>query len=226
MQLAWDLLAKLDATDVREVFNHGVERYLTGDLPVAVALNVLEGADGKVTEDLMDRVRSHQKELSEQDPLGRWSLAIEGGDVESGRKLFFEDSRLSCLRCHQVGRAGGQVGPNLTTIAAKKDRRYLLESICTPNAVVAEGFETALVLTADGETIAGIVKSENEDFLDLIKADGSMVRLELDDVEARRKGKSSMPDDLIDKLTMRQLRDLVAYLSSLTTDPRSADEVE
>jgi quinoprotein glucose dehydrogenase len=70
------------------------------------------------------------------------------------------------------------------------------------------------------------VKSENEDFLDLIKADGSMVRLELDDVEARRKGKSSMPDDLIDKLTMRQLRDLVAYLSSLTTDPRSADEVE
>jgi quinoprotein glucose dehydrogenase len=53
-----------------------------------------------------------------------------------------------------------------------------------------------------------------------------MVRLELDDVEARRKGKSSMPDDLIDKLTMRQLRDLVAYLSSLTTDPRSADEVE
>lgn len=225
-QLAWDLLAKLEGNEVREVFNRGVEQYLTGDLPVAVALNVLEGADGNVTEDLLNRIRSHQEELSEQDPLGRWSLAMEGGDIESGRKLFFEDTRLSCLRCHQVGRAGGQVGPNLTTIAAKKDRRYLLESICTPNAVVAEGFETALVLTVDGETIAGIVKSENEDFLDLIKADGSIVRLELDDVEARRKGKSSMPDDLIDKLTMRQLRDLVAYLSSLTTDPRSADEVE
>ena len=88
------------------------------------------------------------------------------------------------------------------------------------------GFETALVLTTEGETIAGIVKLENDESLDLIKADGSLVRVDLEEIEARRKGKSSMPEDLIDKLTMRQLRDLVAYLASLTTDLRSADEVE
>ena len=92
--------------------------------------------------------------------------------------------------------------------------------------MVAEGFETALVLTTEGETIAGIVKLENDESLDLIKADGSLVRVDLEEIEARRKGKSSMPEDLIDKLTMRQLRDLVAYLASLTTDLRSADEVE
>ena len=225
-QLAWDLLAKLGDIDIRDVVSRGVERYLAGELPASDSLNVLEAAEGKLSDDLVVRIRSHLEKLNEKDPLGRWLNALEGGDVESGRKLFFEDTRLSCLRCHQVGRAGGQVGPNLTTIAAKKDRRYLLESICTPNAVVAEGFETALVLTTEGETIAGIVKLENDESLDLIKADGSLVRVDLEEIEARRKGKSSMPEDLIDKLTMRQLRDLVAYLASLTTDLRSADEVE
>ena len=92
--------------------------------------------------------------------------------------------------------------------------------------LVAKGFETAVILTVDGNTVSGIVKAENDDSIDLIKADASIVRLKLDDIEARRTGKSSMPEDLVTKLTPRQLRDLVAYLFSLKTDPRAADEVE
>ncbi len=91
---------------------------------------------------------------------------------------------------------------------------------------MAKGFETAVILTVDGNTVSGIVKAENDDSIDLIKADASIVRLKLDDIEARRTGKSSMPEDLVTKLTPRQLRDLVAYLFSLKTDPRAADEVE
>ena len=151
---------------------------------------------------------------------------LEGGSVERGRKLFFENTKLSCLRCHQVDRAGGEVGPNLTVIGKEKDRRYLLESICLPNAQVAKGFETAMILNDSGQTFTGIVKAESDDFLDLIQSDGSQVRIPTEEIEARRKGKSSMPDDLTQQMSRRELRDLVAYLASLQVDPRAESEEE
>ncbi len=48
--------------------------------------------------------------------------------VELGRRLFFEGSRTSCVRCHQAGAVGGLVGPDLTHVAkdAKKDRVILI----------------------------------------------------------------------------------------------------
>ena len=140
--------------------------------------------------------------------------------------MFFENTKLSCLRCHKVDRAGGEVGPNLTVIGKEKDRRYLLESICLPNAQVAKGFETAMILNDSGQTFTGIVKSENEDFVDLVQSDGSQVRIPVEEIEARRKGKSSMPDDLIQQMSNRELRDLVAYLASLKVDPRTEEAIE
>ena len=225
-QLGWDLLATVEGDDVMQVIHEGLESYLAGSLPKDVSLNLLEAAQGRISKEWEVKLGKYGEKRKKEDALGQWLPSLEGGDVNNGRRLFFEDSRLSCLRCHQIGRAGGKVGPNLTTIGASKTRRYLLESICLPNAEVAKGFETAVILTVDGNTVSGIVKAENDDSIDLIKADASIVRLKLDDIEARRTGKSSMPEDLVTKLTPRQLRDLVAYLFSLKTDPRAADEVE
>ena len=199
---------------------------MRGDLSNDIALNLIETAQGRLSPQQQESVKLYQQGINENDPLGPWLLAIEGGDDEAGRKLFFEDARLSCLRCHQIGRSGGQVGPNLTTIGAKKNRRYLLESICLPDASVATGFETAVILTVEGNTVAGIVKSEDEEQIKLIKPDGSLVQLKLTDIEARKKGKSSMPEDLINKLSLRQLRDLVAYLSSLQEESRVGHDTE
>jgi len=128
--------------------------------------------------------------------------------------------------CHKVDRAGGEVGPNLTEIAKERDARYLLEAVCLPDAMIAKGFETAVIVDIDGKVLSGIVKSETDDYIELILNDGSQKRVLQDDIEARRKGKSSMPGDLTKHLTPRELRDLVAYLSSLKEYSRSEDEVE
>ena len=225
-QVAWDLLAPIDHPKVQAEIDRNLEAYVRGDLSNDIALNLIETAQGRLSPQQQESVKLYQQGINENDPLGPWLLAIEGGDDEAGRKLFFEDARLSCLRCHQIGRSGGQVGPNLTTIGAKKNRRYLLESICLPDASVATGFETAVILTVEGNTVAGIVKSEDEEQIKLIKPDGSLVQLKLTDIEARKKGKSSMPEDLINKLSLRQLRDLVAYLSSLQEESRVGHDTE
>ena len=169
---------------------------------------------------------NHVKALSEKDPLALWLVALEGGDVAKGKQSFFENTKLSCLRCHKVDRAGGAVGPELTRIGEQKDRRYLLESICLPNAQIAKNFETAVIANDLGQVFTGIVKSENDDFIELIQNDGGQVRVLIDEIVARRKGNSSMPTDLIKLMSKRELRNLVAYLASLKVSKRGADEVE
>ena len=178
-------------------------------------LNVLEAADGKLSEDIQELLDAHGKAAADTDSLASWLSALDGGDATKGKKIFFEAAKLSCLRCHKVDRAGGEVGPELTNIGGQKDRRYLLEAICLPNAQIAKTFETAVIANDLGQVFTGIVKSENDEFIELIQNDGGQVRILTDEIVARRKGNSSMPADLTKFMTKRELRDLVAYLASL-----------
>ncbi len=225
-QLAWDVLAKSDSPKALAAIVGGVQSYLDGTLPADVQLNVLEAAEGKLDEKLQDDLVEHGRTLADSDALAPWLASLEGGQADRGAKLFFENSKLSCLRCHKVDRAGGEVGPNLTTIGKEKDRRYLLESICLPDAKIAKGYETAVIANDSGQVFTGIVKSEDDDFVELIQNDGSQLRIATEEIVARRKGKSSMPDDLIKYMTPRELRDMVAYLESLKVDPREEDDIE
>ena len=84
-----------------------------------------------------------------------------------------------------------------------------------PDAKVADAFRTTVIITDDGRTVAGIVTGEKDGVLTLKTADGGMVEVPLNTIEDRASGPSSMPADLAGKLTRRELRDLVAWLSSL-----------
>ena len=80
---------------------------------------------------------------------------------------------------------------------------------------MADAYRTTVLVTEDGRTIAGIVSAEKEGVLTLKTADGGLVEVPLDSIEDRASGPSSMPADLAGKLSRRELRDLVAWLSSL-----------
>ena len=160
--------------------------------------------------------------LEATEPLAKWIDSLHGGDPEAGEAIFFNKTELSCVRCHQVDRAGGQVGPNLTVIGKTLDRRTLLGSICLPDARIAQGFETTVIAAEDGEVFTGIVALETDEVVELIAANGTRHQIEKELIVARKKGQSSMPAGLADLITPRQLRDLIAYLASLQVDPRAA----
>lgn len=225
-QMAWDILAKVDHPKATAAIRDGVKAYVDGSLPSDVSLNVLEASSGRLTDELKESLTEYQRSLGEADTLANWLPALEGGDIERGRTIFHEKTQVSCLRCHKVDRAGGEVGPDLTTIGKQRDRRYLLESICLPDAQIAKGYETAVIATDLGQVFTGVVASENDDFVELIQNDGSQQRILVDEIVGRRKGNSSMPADLIKQLSARELRDLVAYLSSLQVDPRTEEDTE
>ncbi len=222
-QVAWDRLAKIDSQAARDAIVGGLKDFLAGDKIAAdTTLNLLEAAGDWVDPGLSEALAAHQAEREKADPLAKWSSSLEGGDAARGAEIF-QKTQLSCVRCHRVGRTGGEVGPVLTTIGAQRDRRYLLESICLPDAAIAQGYETAVIADDAGQIFTGIIKSENETTIELIAADGSRIRIEKETVVARRRGKSAMPEELVTYMTPRELRDLVAYLASLKVDPRGSD---
>jgi quinoprotein glucose dehydrogenase len=204
-------------------------RQAAGELPASALLDLLEAASAVNTPGLRERVtafRDEQAAAAEtaKDALVAWQDCLEGGDAEKGQALFMAGSAASCRRCHRVAGVGGQVGPQLTGIARERDRAYLLESIVAPNAKIAKGFETAVILTADGLVVSGIVREETEDYITLITPDGEIKTIATDDVDDRSTGQSGMPADLTKNLSRREIRDLVAFLSTLTDPPSQGHE--
>jgi quinoprotein glucose dehydrogenase len=214
-QAAWDALATNSADGAKSMVSQGLRAYIEGKLSPDVWMNVIEAAEGKVDKTDIEKLNDFEKKLAESDPLASYRDCTMGGDVAAGKKIFFTKSELSCVRCHKVGDRGGDVGPVLTEIAKTKDNRYLLESIVNPDAKIAEKFETIVLLTDDGQVFTGILRKDTDETIELMDAEGKVITVETASVEQRKKGKSSMPPDLIKHMTRRELRDLIAYLASL-----------
>lgn len=54
-------------------------------------------------------------------------------------------AQLACVACHKIAGQGGELGPDLTTIGAIRDREYLRRSILDPGADVAEGYPPGIM---------------------------------------------------------------------------------
>ncbi len=214
-QAAWDAIANIESDAAKAVIENGLKAYIAGSLSPDLWLNVIEASEGRVSKAELDKLTAFESQAATSDPLAQYRDCIFGGDAEAGSKLFFTKTQLSCVRCHKVDATGGEVGPKLTDIGKHKDNRYLLEAIVNPDAKIAENFETVVLLTEDDELITGILRKETDKTIELMDADGKTITVDPDTVVSRKKGKSSMPADLIKHLSRRELRDLVAYLSSL-----------
>jgi len=219
-QLAWDILSDVEDPKAKAAISTAIESLLAGMLDPELHLNVIEAAKGNLDEALKLRLEEFFETQSQTDPLANWLPSTEGGSAAKGKKLFFERTELSCVRCHKIDQNGGAIGPDLSDIGKQKDRRYLLESICLPNASIAEGFGSVVIADEAGKIFTGIIKSETEDVLELVQADGAVVRIAKEEIVAQRKGLSAMPADLVKYLNPRELRDLVAYLASLQNDEK------
>lgn len=217
-QAAWDLVAAIDNDQTRQLVASGVRQWLAGEFPADTALNLIEAAQGRLPDDLAGQLDQARAQQVAEDPLNRWILSLQGGDAQRGQEVYSR-TQLSCVRCHKIGDSGGEVGPDLSSVGRLRTRRFLLESICLPDAQISEGYETVVIVDDAGQVTAGIVKHDDDDRVQLTLADGNVVEIDADSIVGRRRGKSAMPEELADQITARELRDLVAYLTTLQADP-------
>lgn len=215
-QQALAVLASLKPPGAREIVVAALEKLLSGELPEDTRLDAIEAAmPFKDSPEVATLLENYRLALDPADPLAEYRVALEGGSFERGRKIFFEKTEVSCVRCHRAMGTGGRVGPELDSLSGEKSREYLLEAVVLPNAKIAEGFESILVLTSEGQTYSGVLKEETEDAVNLVDADGRLITISTDEIEGRKSAKSPMPEDIFKHLSKGELRDLVEFLANL-----------
>ena len=139
---------------------------------------------------------------------------LENGDPLRGLQVF-HGSKASCGACHEIGYRGGNIGPDLSRIGSIRSRRDLLEAILYPSASFVRSYEPVMVLTRDGEVVNGLLTEENADGVTVILAADQRRRLQTDEIEEIRPGKTSvMPGGLEQVLSIQELSDLVSLLES------------
>ena len=142
------------------------------------------------------------------------AAVLKKGDPVRGEAIFRRQD-LSCMKCHSVSKAGGNVGPDLSAVGSSTPVDYLINSILFPSQAIKEQYQSMVVVTADGDIHTGIIIDKAGDQLVLRDAKGKEVSIPKDDIDEQQKGKSLMPKGLAKFLTDQELLDLVRFLSQL-----------
>ncbi len=74
-------------------------------------------------------------------------------------------TEFGCGTCHKIGEDEGDLGPDLTTIGATRDREYLRRSILYPNVDLAEGYEADIMPDDLGDTMFAVEVERITDYL-------------------------------------------------------------
>lgn len=149
-------------------------------------------------------------------PDGAWE---HPGDAAKGEKLFFDQSGALggiCATCHAVRGKGGQIGPDLSAIAANYRRADLLTSIHEPSKTIALGFEQVTATTTSGDVFLGALRQESADAMTIVGADAQPHVVKKSDVKKLEHVPTSlMPPGLTLALKPEDVADLLAFLETL-----------
>jgi quinoprotein glucose dehydrogenase len=218
-QAVLDALGSIEGAASEQILSSWMDKLLAGQVAPALQLDLVESAEKSKSDAIKEKLKAYDAKKDANDPLDGYRVALIGGDASLGRKIFFERQDVSCLRCHKINGDGGVAGPDLTGVAARHDRSYLLESIINPNRQIAPGFEAVTVKVKAGRNYTGVVKADDDKEVVIDAGDGATIHILKKEIEKRTKGLSPMPQNISQPLSKRDLRNLVEFLASLTTEP-------
>jgi putative heme-binding domain-containing protein len=139
---------------------------------------------------------------------------------EKGKAAFI---KAQCIVCHRLGNEGGLVGPDLSQVGSRFDKRALLESILEPSKVIDEKFRNIVFTLKDGSTLTGTIEQESETKLLVRESAFAEKAIELPKQNITRREQSTvspMPAGLINILTREEVMDLIAFLATPGVAPQ------
>jgi alcohol dehydrogenase (cytochrome c) len=152
------------------------------------------------------------------------------GDAEAGERFF--TGKGNCSACHMVGGRGGVLGPDLSSVGRDRTAAEIERALVDPGSASdpstargqnmraggAASYRAVTVRLGDGRSIRGLAKNESAFDLQLLGLDGELHLLSKDQVAEIVREKSVMPKI---EATATEMRDVIAYLTRLRTDPHS-----
>lgn len=134
------------------------------------------------------------------------------GDPAAGRRLFFHLTGPGCFNCHQVEQRGRAIGPDLSHLNFTAEQ--ILTAIREPSKDIAPAYLYWHVKTKDGKEGYGvdIFRNDTARFF-LIDLAGTITPYKHDEVAERTAMPASiMPPGLMDRFSVREVADLIAFL--------------
>ncbi len=193
----------------------------------AEALRNTSPADREAVADLTGRSFAAEPDFAITPPEGpgrEWTQAeaskvlspatMTGRNFERGRSLFFS---VGCGSCHRLNQYGGDVGPDLTTVASRFNTGRILEKVITPNEAVADQYLSSEVRLTDGRVLTGLPIENADGTVTVHPADIQQEPTTVPEAQIasiQKMTTSVMPPGLINSLNEEELRDLMAYIQS------------
>lgn len=143
----------------------------------------------------------------ENSPQGR------AGDVERGKQVF---AKANCAKCHRFLKDGEGVGPDLTSLRRRFQRKEIVESLLVPSQVISDQYLAVTVVTKEGLVHTGMpLPNEGSRNLLLLLPDATKLEIARDKIEEQTRAKTSvMPEGLLKELSLPEIADLFAFLET------------
>ena len=176
-------------------------------------LDLLEAARTAKGPVARHKAKALDEALAAKGPLGPFSPTLRGGDSDEGRKVAMGHPAAQCIRCHKIGSTGGVLGPDLSKVASRLSSEKILESLVNPQIELAEGYGLLVATLKDGSTVAGSIVKATPKSYSFQSPDGKESMLDRSLIAEEVLTSPMPPTGVI--LTKVEMRDLIAYLSTL-----------
>ncbi len=137
----------------------------------------------------------------------------EKGDAARGEQVYLANP--VCASCHHINGKGGNIGPNLSALGRGLSPEEILIEVLWPAQNIKEGYNFISVETRNNEIFQGNKVWEDKETIVLTNAAGKTERISVNNIKQITEKGSLMPSGLLDGISEEELRDLIAYLSSL-----------
>jgi len=152
-------------------------------------------------------------EFLERTPQGR------SGNARRGRKIFV---KAKCSKCHRFGKEGEIVGPDLTSVRRRFQRKEIIESLVFPSQVISDQYRMIQIVTEDGLIHNGmpLPESKGGKNIVLLLSDATKISVPKSKIEEQKRSKVSvMPVGSLKELSLQDIADLFAFLETSRTNP-------
>lgn len=138
--------------------------------------------------------------------------------MQQGERAY---QKAGCQKCHRRGNAGEVLGPDLTTLGWRRQRREILHATLYPSHELNEEYPTVTIVLKSGKALTGMLSASSADVLAIVSSTGMREEFPRTEVETIVNQKTSnMPDGLLEPLNKDEIISLIAFLSSDDGIPR------
>jgi len=163
------------------------------------------------------------------DPAGRkWTMATLEPALQTFRTsdaLIQQGARVyqtvGCQKCHRRDKAGEALGPDLTSLGWRRQRREILHATLYPSHELNEEYPTVTIGLKSGKSLTGMMSASDANALAIVSSTGIREEFSRTEVETIVHQKiSNMPEAILEPLNEDEIMSLIAFLSSVDGIPR------